>query len=41
LSGTERFPPAIGALVRGELVRVVEMLGISKGVFEQASKSLA
>jgi aminopeptidase N len=41
LSGPERFPPAIGGLIRGELERVVATLGISKDVFEQASKSVA
>jgi aminopeptidase N len=36
-----RFDDARAALMRAELQRIVEAPGVSKDVFEQASKSLA
>ena len=41
LGGWRRYTPALGALMRAQLQRIVDTAGLSKNVYELASRSLA
>jgi aminopeptidase N len=41
LGGWRRYDPALGALMREQLQRIVDTQGLSKNVFEMASRALA
>ncbi len=41
LGGWRRYKPELGALMREQLQRIVETPGLSKNVFELASRALA
>jgi aminopeptidase N len=40
LGGWRRYRPELGALMRAQLQRIVDTPGLSKNVFELASRSL-
>ena len=41
LGGWRRYKPELGALMRQELTRIAETPGLSKNVYELATKALA